>query len=72
MCGHEHVCLYEASVQQQEWTGAIGHKGRLHGRWGGSRSQGNQGDQLGRVDDQEAGVDAREGGAARPSGRHPQ
>jgi hypothetical protein len=43
--------------------GAIGHEGRPHGQWGGSRSQGNQGDQLGRVDNQEVGIDAREGGA---------
>ncbi len=72
MCGHEHVCLYEASVQQQEWTGAVGCEGGPHGYWGGSQSQGNQGDQLGRVDNQEAGVDVREGGAARPPGQRPQ
>ncbi len=71
MCGHEHVCLYEASVQQQEWTGAVGRKGGPHGHWGGSQSQGNRGDRLRRVDNQEAGVDAHEGGAARPPGQRP-
>ncbi len=71
MCRYEHVFLYEASVQQQEWTGTVGRKGGTHGRQGGSQSQGNQGDQLGRVDNQEAGVNAREGGGARPPGQHP-
>ncbi len=66
MCGHEHVCLYEASVQQQDRTGAIGCKSGPHGRWGGSQSQGNRGDQLRRVDNQEASINAGEGGAARP------
>ena len=69
MCGHEHVCLCEASVQQQERMGTVGREGGLQGRRGGSRSQGNQGDRLGRMDDQEEGINAREGGAARPPGR---